>query len=92
MTALPESEAATSLVLNALLLEQAPDGVGDGAAVDDGAVDDAVGRHRLDGERRRRLKPLPAGFSSTALTALEPMSRPTTGFVFPRPNTMLSFR
>ena len=51
MTALPESDAATSFVLKALLLEEAADGVGDGAAVDDGAVDDAVGRHRLDGER-----------------------------------------
>ena len=51
MTALPESEAATSLVLNALLLEQAADGVGDGAAVDDRAVDDAVGRDGLGGER-----------------------------------------
>ena len=52
MTALPDSDAATSLVLNALFVEQAADGVGDGAAVDDGAVDDAVGRHRLDAERR----------------------------------------
>ena len=51
MTALPESEAATSLVLNALRLEDAADGVGDRGAVDDGAVDDAVGRHRLDAER-----------------------------------------
>ena len=51
MTALPESEAATSLVLNAVLSNSAADGVGDGGAVDDGAVDDAVGRHRLAAER-----------------------------------------
>ena len=57
MTALPDSEAATSLVLNALLLEHAADRVGDRAAVDDGAVDDAVGRHRLDGEGDRRGSP-----------------------------------
>src|SRR5262249_54940234 len=31
--------------------------------------------------------PLPAAFSSTAFTALEPMSRPTTAFDLPRPNT-----
>ena len=36
--------------LERLVLEQAADGVGDGGAVDDRAVDDAVGRHRLDGE------------------------------------------
>src|SRR5262249_312825 len=29
----------------------------------------------------------PDGLSSTALTALEPMSRPTTAFDLPRPNT-----
>ena len=34
-----------------LRLEQAPDRVGDRRAVDDGAVDDAVRRHRLDAER-----------------------------------------
>ena len=33
-----------------LRLEQAPDRVGDRRAIDDGAVDDAVGRHRLDAE------------------------------------------
>ncbi len=50
MTALPESEAATSRVLNALPSKTLADGVGDGRAVDDGAIDDAVGRHRLDAE------------------------------------------
>ena len=53
MTALPESDAATSLVLNALFSKSAADRVGDGGAVDDGAVDDAVGRDRLDARRRR---------------------------------------
>src|SRR5438045_3717907 len=32
------------------------------------------------------LKPFPAGLSSTAFTALEPMSRPTTDFFLPKPN------
>ena len=50
MTALPDSEAATSLVLNALVVEQPADRVGDGVAVDDGAVDDAVGRDRFAAE------------------------------------------
>jgi hypothetical protein len=45
MTALPESDAATSLRLERLVLEDAADRVGHGGAVDDGAVDDAVGRH-----------------------------------------------
>src|SRR5437868_1232294 len=33
------------------------------------------------------FQPLPACLSSTALTALEPMSRPITALDFPRPNT-----
>ena len=50
ITALPDSEAATSLDLNCLPAEHAADRVGDRARVDDRAVDDAVGRHRLDGD------------------------------------------
>ena len=59
MTALPESEAATSLVLKALFSNSAADRVGDGGAVDDGAVDDAVGRHRLGARTPTTRKPLP---------------------------------
>ena len=33
------------------------------------------------------LNALPVGFSSTALTALDPMSSPTTALLLPRPNT-----
>ena len=50
MTALPDSEAATSLVLMAAAVEQTTDGVGDGGAVDDRAIDDAVGRQRFGAE------------------------------------------
>ena len=45
MTALPESDAATSLVLMPAAVEQAADRVGHRGAIDDRAVDDAVGRH-----------------------------------------------
>ena len=56
MTALPESDAQTSLALKALLrVEHAADGVGHGAGVDDGAVDDGIGRHRLAAERRHAV-------------------------------------
>ena len=81
MTALPDSEAATSLVLNALFSNRrrmasatavpsmmAPSTMLSGGT---GSTANAV-----------TLKPLPDGFSSTALTALEPMSRPTTAFDF----------
>ena len=54
MTALPDSDAATSVALKPLVVEQAADGVGDGDGIDDGAVDDGVGRHRL---ARRRPRP-----------------------------------
>ena len=50
MTALPDSDAATSLVLMLRLVEQAADRVRDGGAVDDRAVDNAVGRQRLGAE------------------------------------------
>src|SRR5438270_1982252 len=87
MTALPEREAATSLVLNALLEKRrlmasatallsmmAPSTMLSGGT---GSEPNAATFH-----------PFPAGLSSTALTALDPMSRPTTGFnVLPIPNT-----
>ena len=34
------------------------------------------------------MKPLPAVLSSTALTALDPMSRPTIAFALVKPNTV----
>ena len=52
MTALPESEAATSFVLKAFDSNTRRIALGDGGAVDDGAVDDAVGRNRLAAEGR----------------------------------------
>ena len=87
MTELPDSEAATSFVLNALFSNSrriasataapsmmAPSTILSGGT---GSVANAETRN-----------PLPAGFSSTAFTALEPMSRPTTAFDFlVRPNT-----
>ena len=52
MTALPESEAATSLVLMPRLSKARRIASDDGGAVDDGAVDDAVGRNGLAGVGR----------------------------------------
>src|SRR5438270_101711 len=90
MTALPESEAATSFVLNALFSNRrliasataaasiiAPSTMLSGGT---GSIANAM-----------TLYPLPAALSSTALTALEPMSRPTTDFDLPRPNTIVSW-
>src|SRR6185503_6166636 len=84
MTALPESDAQTSFVLNALLPSNrrrmasatepasmmAPSTM---ASADTGSMPNAVTRY-----------PLPDGFSSTALTALDPMSSPTTVLAFPK--------
>src|SRR5215212_6386986 len=78
MTALPEREAHTSLLLNALLLSNtrrmasatappsrmAPSTIASGGTC---SIPNAATRN-----------PLPAGLSSTALTVLEPMSSPTT--------------
>ncbi len=90
MTALPESDAATSLVLNALFSNSrlmasvtalpsmiAPSTIASGGT---GSVPNAA-----------TLNPFPAGFSSTALTALEPMSSPTHAFALPNPNTVMSY-
>src|SRR5688500_12571741 len=82
MTALPESDAQTSLVLKAEFCSKmrridsatapasmmAPSTMESGGT---GAMPKAATRY-----------PLPAGFNSTALTALDPMSSPTTLFDF----------
>src|SRR5205823_3024937 len=86
MTALPESEAATSLLLNALFSNNrriasataAPSMIAPSTMLSGGTGWTA---------NAPTLYPLPAGFSSTALTALEPMSSPTTAFDLPKPNT-----
>src|SRR5262249_23197151 len=88
ITALPESEAATSLDLKALfsnrrLIESAtavPSMMAPSTMLSGGIGSIA---------NAMPLNPLPAGFSSTALTALDPMSSPTTDFDFPKPNTGL---
>ena len=78
ITALPDSDVQTSFALNALLLSNrrriasatalasmiAPSTIESGGT---GCVPKAATRY-----------PFPAAFSSTALTALDPMSRPTT--------------
>ena len=77
MTALPESEAATSLVLKALFWNSrrmasataAPSMIAPSTMLSGGTASIANAATR---------NPLPDGFNSTALTALEPMSRPTT--------------
>src|SRR5712671_1128898 len=88
MTALPESEAATSLLLKALFSNRrlmasatavpsmiAPSTILSGGI---GSMPTAV-----------TLNVLPVARNSTALTALDPMSRPTTGLDFlDRPNTV----
>src|SRR5258705_7771070 len=84
MTALPERDAQTSFVLKALLPSNtrrmasatdpasmmAPSTI---ASAGTGSMPNAVTRY-----------PLPDGFSSTALTALDPMSSPTTVLAFPK--------
>ena len=86
MTALPESDAATSLVVkvfcpNNRLIASAtatPSTIAPSTMLSGGigSVAKAV-----------TLNVLPTAFNSTALTALEPMSSPTTALFFARPNT-----
>src|SRR5262245_42270738 len=86
ITALPESDAATSLGLNCLFSKTrliasataAPSMIPPSTMLSGGtgSMPNATTFHAL-----------PADFSSTALTALDPMSRPTTAFDLPRPNT-----
>src|SRR5215475_8844039 len=90
MTELPDSDAATSFVLNALFSNSrriasataAPSMIAPSTMLSGGTGSLA---------RATTRKPFPAGLSSTALTALDPISRPTTAFVFlVRPNTSQS--
>src|SRR5262245_23371508 len=91
MTALPESDAATSFDLKALfsksrLIESAtavPSMIAPSTMLSGGIGSMA---------KATTLKLLPTGLSSTALTALDPMSRPTTAFDFPKPNTVMSLK
>src|SRR5436190_15981091 len=87
MTALPESDAATSFVLNALfenrrLMASAT------ALLSMMAPSTMLSGGTGSEPKATTLYPLPAGLISTALTALDPMSSPTTGFcVLPVSNT-----
>ena len=79
MTALPESDAATSLVLKVLRSKMrrmasatAPPSMMAPSTMLSGGTGSMA--------TASTLKPLPYGRSSTALTALEPMSSPTIDF------------
>src|SRR5471030_1462126 len=88
MTALPESEAATDLVLNALFSKTRR--IASATAAPSMMAPSTMLSGGIDSMAKAiTLKPLPTAFSSTALTALDPMSRPTTDFDLPRPNTVL---
>src|SRR5262245_25594562 len=86
MTALPESDAATSFVLKFFWSKRrrmasataVPSMIAPSTMVSGGIGSTA---------NAETLKVFPEGFSSTALTALDPMSRPTTGFDLRNPNT-----
>ena len=80
MTALPESEAQTSLVLNALLLSKTRRIASATAAASMMAPSTIASGGTGSLPKAATRKPLPDGFSSTALTALDPMSSPTTDF------------
>src|SRR5438105_802702 len=86
MTALPDSDAATSLVLNCLFSKTRR------IASATAAPSMIAPSTMLSGgtgwmPKATTFQPLPACLSSTAFTALEPMSRPMTALDFPRPNT-----
>ena len=92
-----------AFVLMTVLLEHLPDDVRHDTAVDDGPVNDTVGRQRLAAAAPMAAEPLqpplllrvalpPLGANSTAFTALDPMSSPTSDFVRRenRPNRYLA--
>src|SRR5205814_1285691 len=86
MTALPESEAATSLLLNALFSNSRRMA---SATAEPSMIAPSTMLSGGTGwlANATTLNPLPTAFNSTALTALDPMSRPITDFDLPRPNT-----
>ena len=85
MTELPDRGTPHFLGAELLVLKQAPHRVGDGAAVDDGAIDNAV-RGMGSTPMAVTLYPLPDGFSSMAFTALDPMSSPIKLLVWRKNN------
>src|SRR5947199_4983128 len=86
MTALPDKEAATSLLLKVLFSKRRR--IASATAVPSMiAPSTMLSRGIASLANALTLYPLPAAFNSTALTALDPMSRPTTALDLPRPNT-----
>src|SRR5713101_4767940 len=91
MTALPDSDAATSLLLNALFSNKrrmASATPNPSMMAPSTMLSDGTGSL----PHATTLNPRPTALSSIALTALEPMSRPTTDLDFPRPNTCFPVR
>src|SRR3990172_5006749 len=89
MTALPESDAATSFDLNALFSKTRR--IASATAEPSIIAPSTI----LSGgtgwvAKAATLNPLPDARNSIALTALEPMSRPTAAFDLFRPNTVMS--
>ena len=79
MTALPEREAQNIFSFEGLVtVEDSADGVDDGDRADNRSVHDRIGGHGFRAECRHAVPLMPAGLSSTALTALDPMSSPMT--------------
>src|SRR4051794_14100739 len=90
MTALPDSEAATSLVLIPRVSYRrgsASDPRSSSMMAPSTMLSVGIGSV----PNADTLKPLPTARSSTALTALDPMSRPTHAFDLPSPNTVMSY-
>jgi hypothetical protein len=58
--------------LEPLGLEDAADRVRHGDGIDDGAIDDRVGKDRLDGKRRDAVAVLPLGFQFDRLDGTRP--------------------
>src|SRR5262249_48957845 len=86
ITALPESDAATSLVLNWLFsnTRRMASATAEPSMI---APSTMLSGGTGSMPKATTFQALPDGLSSTALTALDPMSRPTTAFELPRPNT-----
>src|SRR5205807_5734501 len=87
MTALPESEAATSFDLNALLSNRRR--IASATAVPSMIAPSTMLSGGMGSmPNAATLKPLPTAFNSTAFTALDPMSSPTTPLDLFKPNTV----